>query len=214
MSTRTSDDRSRQTVLALDVDGVLLDPERGGKGRWQNALHERYGLDPTLLDEAFFQSSWSEVIVGREPVEPALARALLELGWDIDVESVLSCWFEADFEVDHEVVRAVIGWADSGVRVVLATNQEVRRARYLELNLGAVLPIEGIAYSGAVGALKSNPAFYPAADHLLGIDSSTSSVVFVDDSLENLGAAEGHGWHGIHFRKQSDWRSQIGAALA
>jgi putative hydrolase of the HAD superfamily len=213
MTTRASGRVPKDTVLALDVDGVLLDPERAGAGRWQNALHETYGLDPDLLDDAFFRRSWSEVIVGREPIEPALARALLALAWPVSVEDVLRCWFDADLVIDHEVVRAVNEWAASGVRVVLVTNQEARRASFLESHLGAVLPIEGMAYSGALGVVKRDPTFYPAAEHHLGIDSYRSNVVFVDDSLVNVEAAQRHGWTGIRFSKQSDWRTQIDSAL-
>lgn len=213
MVTRNSGGRLKDTVLVLDVDGVLLDPQRAGRGGWQGALRESHGLDPSLLDEVFFQRSWSDVIVGREPIEPALTRALLELGWEIDVEALLRCWFEADFEIDPEVVQAVNEWAASGIRVALATNQEARRASFLELNLRSVLPIQGIAFSGALGVLKSDLAFYPAAEHWLGIEAQSHRVVFVDDSLQNVGAAERHGWQGIHFRKQLHWRAQIGAAL-
>jgi len=31
-------------LLALDVDGVLLDPQRGGRGPWQVAFSERFGV--------------------------------------------------------------------------------------------------------------------------------------------------------------------------
>lgn len=86
MATPNSGKRPQDTVLVLDVDGVLLDPTRAGRGGWQSALGEEHGLDPSLLDEVFFQRSWPDVIVGREPIEPALARALSELGWEIDVE--------------------------------------------------------------------------------------------------------------------------------
>jgi putative hydrolase of the HAD superfamily len=206
--------RPNHTVLALDVDGVLLDPERAGKGRWQGALRERYGVDPSLLDEIFFQRSWSDVIVGRTRIEPALERALLELGWEINVESLLRCWFEADFEIDYEVLDAVNAWAASGIAVVLATNQEARRASFLELNLRSVLPLKGIAFSGALGALKNDPAFYPAAERWLGFEARNHRVVFVDDSLQNVQAAAQHGWNGITFSRQRDWRSQISSVLA
>ena len=36
---------SRPELLALDVDGVLLDPWRGGRGPWQLAFGERFGVD-------------------------------------------------------------------------------------------------------------------------------------------------------------------------
>ncbi len=196
------------------MDGVLLDPERAGRGRWQEELRETHGLDPTLLDDVFFRRSWSAVIVGREPVETALAGALTELGWDIDVEGLLQIWFEADFEIDDDVVRAADEWAASGARVVLVTNQEARRAAFLEQRLREVLPIDGMASSGALGAVKSDPAFYPAAERWLDVGARSNDVVFVDDSSVNIEAAEAHGWHGVHFSRRSDWRAQIGTALA
>ena len=201
------------TVLALDVDGVLLDPDRAGKGPWQHSLRQTYGVDPTLLDGAFFARSWSDVIVGREAIEPALERALVELGWEVDVEELLRCWFESDFELDHQVVDAAAGWIESGITVVLVSNQEVRRARYLEQHLAASLRIDGFASSGALGVVKSDVAFYPAAEDLLGIDAGTR-VVFVDDTLANVAAAKQHGWHGIHFVKTGRWQSEVDAALA
>jgi putative hydrolase of the HAD superfamily len=211
---RRVDHRPRDVILVSDVDGVLLDPERTGKGSWHGALRERYGVEPALLDDVFFQRSWPEVLVGREPIEPALARALAELGWKIDVETVLRCWFEADFEIDDEVVRAANEWAASGIRVALATNQEARRAAFLELSLRPVLPFEGMVFSGALGVLKNDVAFYSAAEYWLGIDVHRHRVVFVDDSLQNVEAATRHGWNAVHFNKQVDWRAQIDSALA
>ena len=146
-------------------------------------------------------------------MEAALARALAELDWDIDVEALLQTWFATDLEIDHDVVRAVDGWATSGVRLVIVTNQEVRRARFLERVLTGILPIDGMAFSGALGTVKSDPAFYPAAERSLGIDGRGTDVVFVDDSLGNIEAAQAHGWHGVHFDKRSDWRTRITSAL-
>jgi putative hydrolase of the HAD superfamily len=214
MTTRGSDHRPHEMVLALDVDGVILDPGRGGKKPWQSALREEYGLDPSLLDEVFFRRSWSDVIVGRELIEPALARALSELGWEIDVEAVLACWFEADFAIDREVVAAVNEWTAAwGFRLALVTNQGARHARFLELNLQPILPVKGVAFSGALGVLKNDPAFYPAAERWLGIEGRNRRIIFVDDSRQNVEAATRHGWEGVHFDKRHGWRSRIGSAL-
>jgi hypothetical protein len=68
--------------------------------------------------------------------------------------------------------------------VVLATNQEHWRASLLERNLRGVLPIEGIAFSGPLGAVRSDATYYPAAERWLDIEGRGRDVVFVDDSLE------------------------------
>ena len=46
-----------RSLLALDVDGVLLDSQRGGRGPWQVAFGERFGVDARRLDETLFAGS-------------------------------------------------------------------------------------------------------------------------------------------------------------
>lgn len=52
----------------------------------------------------------------------------MELGCDVDTEDILRCWFDSDFHVNEDVVDQVNRWALRGVRIVLVTNQEHRRA--------------------------------------------------------------------------------------
>jgi putative hydrolase of the HAD superfamily len=199
-------------VLALDVDGVLLDPAGAGPGGWQQVVGERFGVDPGPLRRVFFARQWPDVVVGRTAVEPALGRALDELGWTMTVEELLGCWFEADFTLDLDVLDAVRGWADDGARLVLVTNQEHRRARYLQERLGALIPLGGMAYSAGLGRLKEDPAFYALASARLGLGDG--AVVLVDDAPGNVEAARRHGWAAVPFTKDGDWRAAIAAALS
>ena len=199
-------------VLALDVDGVLLDPGPNGTGSWQSALAERYGVDPTLLDSAFFRARWPGIIVGAEAIEPALAEVIAELGWTDDGRGVVDCWFEADFSVDHQVVEAVRMWTAAGARLVLVTNQEHRRARHLDQRLGTLLPVSGMAYSAALGFTKEHPQFFGRRP-ISSASPPQPFVVFVDDSPENVEVARQHGWTAIHFVKGDGWRSAITKAL-
>ena len=200
-------------VVALDVDGVLLDPGRGGRGPWQVAFSQQFEVDASQLDQAYFRLAWRNVIVGRDPIESTLAAAMQALGWDIDVEDALRCWFEADFVAQSAVVDAANDWSRRGIRVVLATNQEIRRAQYIEPRLAALIPLGGIAFSGALGLLKDDPAFYAAAERQLGITPERTSVVFVDDTEANVEAARRHGWRSLPFSTDSDWRQATEQAI-
>jgi putative hydrolase of the HAD superfamily len=199
--------------LALDVDGVLLDPTAGGGG-WATALHERFGVDPDALRSSFFQRFWPEIIVGRAAIEPALATAITDLGWTMTADALLECWFEADLVVDDDVADAARAWSADGARIVLVTNQEHRRAAFLRQRLRTVLPPSDMAYSAAIGFMKKDPEFFPLASDQLGIDRQDKAVVFVDDTLENVAAARRHGWFAIHFTKAPGWRDEISAALS
>lgn len=200
-------------LLALDVDGVLLDPTRSGRGSWQVAFGERFGVDAGRLDGALFATDWPEVVVGRRTVEDALADALEELDWEMTVDAALACWFEEDFVIAPAVLEMATAWAGRGVPLALVSNQEPRRARYLEQHLAPFLPIDGTAFSGDLGLTKSERLFYERAERQLGITERGPTVVFLDDTLENVQVARRHGWTGIHFTVGGNWRNEVDEAL-
>ena len=200
-------------ILAVDVDGVLLDPQRGGLGPWGNALQERLGIDRGALRDAFFVPYWDEVVVGRQPIEPALEAALRSLGSSTSVDEVLECWFEADFVVDEPVVAAVRAWADQGVTVVLATNQEHRRLAFLRERLGALLPLHAVLGSAELGAVKGDARFWHAAALRLGLDQNTPAPVLLDDDPTNVEVARSCGWGGVLFTRRDGWVGSVQQAL-
>lgn len=201
-------------MIALDVDGVVLDASRGGKGKWSNELVLRYGVDGNALQAAFFRPYWSEIIVGTRPIEPALEQALHELQWAVTVEELLACWFEADCVVDHDVAHATRQWSEQGAEIVLATNQEHRRVAFLRDRLQALVPFDSVLYSADLGAQKRHAPFFKAASARLGLDDRARRVVLVDDDRANVEAARAHGWAGVHFTKRDGWRDEIDDALA
>ena len=200
------------SLLALDVDGVLLDSQRGGRGPWQDAFGERFGVDPSRLNDTLFAAPWADVIIGGRPIEAALAEALDQLGWTMGVEAALACWFEEDFVVDAAVLDAAAGWTKQGIPLALVSNQEPRRARYLEQRVAPLLAICGTAFSGDLGVVKSDPTFYGRAEVHIGL-AHGAPVVFLDDTLANVQVASAHGWTGIHFTKGGDWLREVSAAL-
>ena len=200
-------------LLALDVDGVILDPERGGRGPWQVAFSERFGVDAGRLDGILFAGAWDDVITGERDIETALAEALHELGWGMGVDAALQCWFEEDFVVEPAVLAAATAWSELGIPVALVSNQERRRARFLQKRLERLLPLSGVAFSGDLGVVKSDPGFYDRAERRLGVVGLGPAVVFLDDTVNNVEAATRHGWTAVHFTKDKDWQREVAAAL-
>ena len=129
------------------------------------------------------------------------------------VDAALACWFEEDFVIAPAVLQAVRTWAGLGVPLALVSNQEPRRARYLEERLALLLPIGGTAFSGDLGLTKSEQTSYEGAERQLGTAERGSAIVFLDDTLDNVEVARRHGWKGIHFTVDGDWRSEVDGAL-
>ena len=193
-------------ILAIDVDGVLLDPSRSGTGAWTDDVRARFDLEHGDL-ASFFNGPWQDVVNGRVPVEHALGDWLKMNGHAIDVAEFLDCWLEGDCCINDEVLDACRGWADRGVKLVLATNQEHRRAAFLRHRLGSVLPLSDVAYSALFGVTKPSPEFFTAADAL--IRTSAANVVFLDDLLPNVEAAAVHGWRAVHYTAAGKWRTEV-----
>ena len=133
---------AQMLTLALDVDGVLLDPDRTvtATGR-TNSPPGSVSNAPSSASRSSC-NSWDDVVNGRRTVEDGLGEALARIGTTVDVESVLSCWFDADYAPIDETFDLARRAAAAGCRVVLATNQEHRRADYLHRRIGAAVPLE------------------------------------------------------------------------
>lgn len=200
------------TWLVLDVDGVLLDPDRGGDGHWTNELERRFGITRPALRETFFAPHWDDVVTGRRAIEPTLADALAEIGTSADVEDVLTCWFDTDLVPVPAAVDLARRAAAAGVRVAAGTNQERRRAAHLRDRLGTLFPLDELIASAEVGSSKPEPEFFRAADARLGRDLDTH-VVFADDAVGNVDAARTHGWSGVHVHPDDDWIGAVESLL-
>jgi putative hydrolase of the HAD superfamily len=197
-------------TLALDVDGVLLDASRGGAGHWSTELERRHGITRAELRDAFFMQCWDDIVNGRRAIEDGLAEALELIGSPAACEDVLSCWFEADFVPVDSVVALARRAADAGMRVVLATNQEHRRASFLRERLGTLLPIDDVIYSAEVGHQKHERAFFERASERLGLrPDQRDQVMFVDDLLLNVETALAAGWSGVHASDDNEWQAEV-----
>jgi putative hydrolase of the HAD superfamily len=199
-------------VVALDVDGVLLDPERGGEGSWQFVVADRCGVDPSELKRAFFDRWWPDVIVGRMSIEETLERVIGEQAWPTSVDAFLECWLEADFWPSTDVVVAANSWSERGARLALVTNQEHRRAAYVEARLGTLIPVDRMVYSAGVGHTKSELEFFIVASSVLTGPGGGCSIVLMDDAIANVEIARRAGWAAVHFEVGS-WSERMEEAL-
>jgi putative hydrolase of the HAD superfamily len=197
-------------ILALDVDGVLLDPNRGGVGHWSSELERRHEITRTQLRSTFFAPYWEDIVNGRRRIEDALSEALELIGSEVDCEAVLSCWFETDFVPVDAVIALANFAAECGIPVVLATNQEHRRAAFLRERLGKLFPIHDVIYSAELGYQKHEKAFFEGASRRLGFRTDElDGACFVDDLLLNVETALAAGWTGVHADAGGEWRRTV-----
>lgn len=201
-----------RVVLVLDVDGVLLDPTRRGLGPWLDDAAVRFAVDADEI-HLFFRTRWDAVIVGKAPLADALATHFVENGIAADADEFIQHWLETDFVLDESVVAIAQHWAERGVPLFLATNQEHMRAAFLRDRL-APLPISDVFYSADLGVGKPDPEFFALAQARLRSLYPDAGIVFVDDALANVAAARDHGWTAIHYSGQATLGDEVAAAIA
>lgn len=183
-------------ILALDVDGVLINADK--RGRWSDTIEADLGLTAGSMQERFFKPHWQEIVCGKKPVRPFLAAFLEEEGAGITAETLLSYWHERDSLLEDLVWLEAQGWkARTGGHLALATNQDHARANYLLEGLGLGVHVDTMIASCDLGVAKPDPAFFRMADDRLARQVG-QTVIFIDDLADNVEAARAHGWTAHH----------------
>ena len=116
-------------------------------------------------------------------------------------EQILDLWLDLDANPDAEMLGLVDALCAAGTRQVIATNNEARRAAYIENRMGMGDRMERVFASGPMGIAKPDPGYFV---HIAGeMDVPGSEFFFVDDLVENVQAARDAGWQGFHFTDQT-----------
>ncbi|MBB4481002.1 HAD-IA family hydrolase [Rhizobium etli] len=184
-------------VLMVDVDGVLIHGRPADGQPLFTYLERDLGLRLDLLQQAFFQTHWSDIVIGREALEPRLSAVLAEIAPHLSAATLIDYWFENDSRLDLNLLEELAALRQSGVAVFLATNQEHRRARYLMEEAGLGAHVDDIIYSAALGHRKPSPDFFRLATARAGVPPG--DIAFIDDMADNIEAARQFGWHAAQW---------------
>lgn len=191
-------------ILALDVDGVVVTGHRNG-GHWNRDVERLFGVSPLTLQEQFFRPHWPAIVTGEKMMMPVLENIWPELRVTASAQDFVDHWFAADSAVDAAVLGFVDEWRSSGRKAILATNQEACRAGFLWGELDLSRHFDAMFYSADLKAQKPDMAFFRRIQERLGV--APDQVIFADDCVENVIAADAHGWRGLHYRSVEDLRA-------
>jgi putative hydrolase of the HAD superfamily len=184
------------TSLILDADGVLIN----GK-TFSERLARDYDVDKDKERE-FFTTKFQDCLVGKADLKQSIAPYLVSFGWKGSVGELLDYWFAEEYELNKELIEYVGRLRGSGVHVVMATNQEKYRTKYMLEHMGFVDVFDKIYSSAHLGLKKPSLEFF--AQIVDDMQASKDEVLFWDDDQRNIdGALE----YGIHAEFYSDYES-------
>lgn len=176
-------------TLLLDADGVLQHPPSG----WFAGLLERTGTtvnaEIAAVEEPF--------MTGGDGIVDAYTAGFPNR--TVSVEELFDYWNR--IVVDAVALALIDQVRARGVRVFLASNQQVRRAAYMRDELPFSRHLDGLFMSAELGLRKPDPAFF--ARILDETGSDPAETLFIDDMPENAAAARAFGLNAEQVERNS-----------
>ncbi|MEL7132487.1 MAG: HAD-IA family hydrolase [Pseudomonadota bacterium] len=196
-----------QPIVVWDFDGVLNANMIDGRFVWADGLQKDWGIDRDALAAHIFSPAQAQQIMrGQLDLADALQAFLDQAGHDIDSDTFLAYWFARDARPDAIVMAEL---ERPGLRHVIGTNNEQRRAQFIEQEMGFGDLVDHIFASGRIGHAKPDGAFFAHIEAWSG--ATATDHVLIDDTARNVEAAHERGWQAFHFT--DDTRDRLSAFL-
>ncbi|MBV8687182.1 MAG: HAD-IA family hydrolase [Alphaproteobacteria bacterium] len=186
----------------IDVDGVVVRGRPSDGRAWHADLFADLGVRYDDLQREFFSIHWRDVTLGRAALRARLQPALAAIAPGVGVDDLIDYWHSNDSALDGAVIDAVDRARHAGLKSVLVTNQDHDRSRYLWREVGLERYFDDMIYSAALGFRKPEPGFYRAAAKRTALPPEAH--LLVDDSEENVLAAQAEGWNAAKWERGSD----------
>lgn len=155
---------------------------------------------PFPPDEIFrriFESGLEkEFDLGHYSPEEFFFKVKTELELEFDMEKFKEAW-NSIFTVDENVVNLMLNLKKYGYPVYVISNTNELHYKYLVEKHQIMETVDGSILSFKVGARKPDPIIFRRAVEIIGLPAE--QVVFTDDKLEFVKAAEKEGMKGIKF---------------
>jgi len=183
-------------AIIFDADGVLINSVR-----FSDTLARDYNVDHDKERE-FFTTKFQDCLVGKADLKESVAPYLQSFGWPGTVDEFLDYWFRTSRDLDEKLIQDVQRLRQSGMRVVLATNQEKHRTQYMLEHMGFADAFDKTYSSAHLGLKKPALEFFAHVVNDMDIDKG--EVLFWDDEQKNIdGAME----YGINAELYTDYPS-------
>lgn len=171
----------------MDVDGVVVPVKDHGFAGYLSRVH---GITE---DETrhFFEGPFIDCLVGSKDLIEQLPPYLMEWNWEGTVEQFVNEWFETESGINASLLSITAKLRRAGVKIHLATNQEVHRLDYLKNVLHLENQFDSIFSSCTLGYLKPDSLYFDSIIADLGC--KRSDMLLWDDRLENVQKARDSG---------------------
>ncbi len=188
-------------VIAWDFDGVLSRNFVNGRFVWSDNFEADTGQSKEVFDTYVFDRDLDAILTGKEDLRDRVAEWAQFVGYAPGPDDLLAYWFAKDARSDPMLLGLMDRIAERGLRQVITTNNEARRAAYIENEMGFGDRVEHVFASGRMGLAKPDLEYFKVVTNALGVHPG--DVFLVDDRVENIEAAIQIGWQGMLFTDET-----------
>lgn len=186
----------RYNLIAWDFDGVLNANVTDGIFAWMKTFDEDTGMSVQSLATYLFNGRFQRAMVGEADLHELVGEWAASEGVPHRAGEVIDYWFDRDHIPDEKTLAIVRKARTAGVTNVIATNNEVYRADWIEQQ-GFGDHMHAVFAAGRMRLAKPDLAYFAHIEDAMGVTGK--DVILVDDLEENVQAARAHGWDAFHF---------------
>lgn len=195
-------------TIIWDVGGVL---ERTEDYTPRRQLAAELGFEPRALEDLFFGNTDAfRYQLGQISITEHHANIARQLGCSAEEMEVYFERFFSGDRLDTELVAFIRTLHETYTTAVLSNYGSRLREKITDL-WGIGDAFDDLIVSFEVGMMKPNPAIFHLA--LEKTSSQPHEAIFIDDSPENVGAAQALGIHAVRFTTSQAAIQQVQALL-
>ena len=172
--------------VAFDLDGVLIPTEPS-----YAYFEARHKISPAHFSE-FFRTCYVDAMLGRVDLLEILPAALEKWKCSGTAEEFLDDWMRSASDCDPAAIEVVRGIRALGITCYVASNQDNRRAMYLDSRPWLSDLFHRRFYSCQLGVKKPSAEYFDFILKEAGV--AAEEMLFVDDRIENVQGARSCGW--------------------
>ena len=181
----------KHKVIAWDFDGVLNANVQNGIFLWMTTFEQDTGLSIRSLASYLFSGRFQQAMVGQADLHELVGDWAEQEGVPHRASEVIDYWFDKDHIPDEKTLDLVRRARAAGAVNVIATNNEVYRADWIE-EMGFGEHMHDVFAAGRMRLAKPDLAYFKHIEDALGYTGN--DVILIDDMEENVEAARRHGW--------------------
>ncbi len=183
--------------VVWDFDGVVNANVVDGHFTWIDNFQVDTGHSPTLFEECMFNEDFGKVMRGEKDIMDQLREWASHVQLSGSLSEIYNYWLTKDEQLDERILGMMANIKSKGIGNAIGTNNDPRRTRYIEREMGMAAHIDHMFAAGRMGILKPDQAFFRHIATELEVEPGR--LILIDDLAENVESAMAAGWQAHQF---------------